>query len=107
MGLTTYGTVTETYGAGGDTYAAAPAGTTVTAVGETVTITTAGTVTILDSLSNVVYTGGSGQITLPPDAYTWTDDLGGSGSFTVSSSANRMGGTGAIRKPPRSTNPAG
>lgn len=73
---------------------------TVTASGTTVTIATSGTVTITGP-GGVVYSGGSGTVTLPPGSYTWTDDLGGSGSFSVSAGGNRMGGSGAIRRPPR------
>lgn len=103
MGLSTYGAVAETYGAGGDVYAGAGggSGSTVTASGTNVTVTTTGTVTIRDSGNNIVYSGGSGQVTLPPGSYTWTDDLAGSGSFSVSTGGNRMGGSGAIRRPPR------
>lgn len=75
--------------------------TTVTASGTTVTITTAGTVTIRDSANNIVYSGGSATITLPSGSYTWTSTDSGSGAFTVGGGGNRMGGSGAIRKPPR------
>lgn len=79
-----------------------PTPSNVTVNGQTVTITgTMGTVTILDDLMQVVYSGGAAVITLPPGDYTWTSTDGPSGAFTVSQSANRMGGTGAIRKPPR------
>jgi len=80
-----------------------PVPSSVTVNGQTVTIHgNQGTVTILDSLLNVVYSGGAAVITLPPGDYTWTSTDGPSGSFSVSQAQNRMGGTGAIRKPPRS-----
>lgn len=74
---------------------------TVAASGTTVTVTTGGTVTITGP-GGVVYTGGSGVVVLPAGSYTWASTDGASGSFAIAGgAANRMGGSGAIRKPPR------
>lgn len=76
----------------------------VSAAGNQVTITGDGTVTIRDSGNNIVYQGGAAVITLPAGSYSWTSTDGPSGSFSIagpSSGGNRMGGTGAIRRPPR------
>lgn len=93
-------TKAPTFPLGTVTLGAAPAGSTVTVSGTTVTIVTAGTVTITGP-GGVVYSGGSGTVVLPAGDYTWTSTDGSSGSFTVSAGGNRIGGSGAIRKPPR------
>lgn len=81
---------------------APPVPNTVTVTGDVATVAGDGTVTITGP-SGVVYTGGAGSTgPLDPGAYTWTSTDGGSGGFSISAGGgNRMGGTGAVRKPPR------
>lgn len=84
------------------TEAAPPVPNTVTVSGDVATVAGDGTVTITGP-SGVVYSGGAGSTgPLDPGAYTWTSSDGGSGGFTIAAGGgNRMGGTGAVRKPPR------